>query len=67
MDVTSSLGPVSFQTPKTKDGMEHKMEVVGSDLGSLDILSTVNNLEAGEQRNFKISDSISKRQKYLQT
>ena len=47
--------------------MKRKIEVVGSDMGSLDILSTMNILEAREQRNFKISDSISKRQKHLHT
>lgn len=41
------------------------MEVVASDLGNLKILSTVNIREAGEQRHFKSSDNISKRQKYL--
>lgn len=53
-----------FPSKQRKDGIEHMMEVVASDLGNLKILSTVNIREAGEQRHFKSSDNISKRQKY---
>lgn len=54
-----------FPSKQRKDGIEHMMKVVASDLGNLKILSTVNIWDAGEQRHFKSSDNISKRQKYL--
>ena len=54
-----------FPSEQWEDGIEHMIKVVASDLGNLEILSIVNIWEAGEQRHFKSSDNISKRQKYL--